>query len=138
MAHVTITVGSYQFAARFEDAAAPKACARFRQLLPYRERIIHVRWSGEACWIPLGDLDLGLSFENHTSYPAPGQILLYPGGISETEILLAYGAVKFASKMGQLAGNHFLTVVEGNDQLADLGKLVLWSGAQDIEFAAPA
>jgi hypothetical protein len=135
---IQITAGPYQFTARFEDAAAPKTCARFRQLLPYKERIIHVRWSGEGCWIPLGDLDLGLTFENHTSYPAPGQILLYPGGISETEILLAYGGVQFASKMGQLAGNHFLTIVEGNENLASLGKLVLWSGAQDIVFAEPA
>ena len=87
---VHISAGPFQFTARFEEAAAPKTCARFRQLLPYRERIIHVRWSGEACWIPLGDLDLGLGFENHTSYPAPGQILLYPGGISETEICLLY------------------------------------------------
>jgi hypothetical protein len=63
--------------------------------------------------------------------------LLYPGGISETEILLAYGGVQFASKMGQLAGNHFLTVVEGNENLACLGKLVLWSGAQDIVFSVP-
>jgi Protein of unknown function (DUF3830) len=138
MSLLQITAGPFQFTARFEDLAAPKTCARFRRLLPYRERIIHVRWSGEACWIPLGDLDLGLGFENHTSYPAPGQILLYPGGISETEILLAYGGVQFASKMGQLAGNHFLTVIEGNENLAGLGKLVLWSGAQDIEFAASA
>ena len=107
---IRITAGPFRFTARFEAAAAPKTCARSR-LLPYRERIIHVRWSGEACWIPLGDLDLGLGYENHTSYPAPGQILLYPGGISETEILLAYGGVQFASKMGQLAGNHFLTVI---------------------------
>ena len=69
---------------------------------------------------------------------APGQILLYPGGFSETEILLPYGACQFASKMGQLAGNHFLTVVEGNENLAALGKLVLWSGAQEIEFTMPA
>lgn len=138
MSLIQIVAGPFHFTARFEEAAAPKTCNRFRELLPYRERIIHVRWSGEACWIPLGDLDLGLGFENHTSYPAPGQILLYPGGISETEILLAYGGVQFASKMGQLAGNHFLTVVEGNEQLASLGKLVLWSGAQDIVFSAPA
>jgi hypothetical protein len=138
MSLVHITAGPFRFTARFEDAAAPNTCARFRQLLPYCERIIHVRWSGEACWIPLGDLDLGLGFENHTSYPAPGQILLYPGGISETEILLAYGGVQFASKVGQLAGNHFLTVIEGNEYLASLGKMVLWSGAQDIEFAVPA
>ncbi len=136
MSLITITAGPHTFRARFEDAAAPYTCAKFRSLLPYRQRIIHVRWSGEACWIPLGYLDLGLPFENHTSYPAPGQLLLYPGGISETEILLAYGGVQFASKMGQLAGNHFLTVVEGNENLAALGKLVLWSGTQEIVFQA--
>lgn len=134
MALLRITAGPYSFTARFQDADAPRTCAKFRTLLPYRQRIIHVRWSGEACWIPLGDFNLGLAPENHTSYPAPGQILLYPGGISETEILLAYGAVRFASKVGQLAGNHFLTIVEGSENLASLGKLVLWSGAQDITF----
>jgi hypothetical protein len=134
MSLIDITAGPFTFKARFEDESAPKTCAKFRSLLPYRERIIHVRWSGEGCWIPLGELDLGLGFENHTSYPAPGQFLLYPGGISETEILLAYGGVQFASKMGQLAGNHFLTVVEGHENLVALGKMVLWQGAQDIEF----
>lgn len=136
MSLIRITAGPYRFAARFEEAAAPRTCAKFRSLLPYRERIIHVRWSGEACWIPLGDLDLGLGYENATSYPAPGQILLHPGSVSETEILLGYGAVRFASKVGQLAGNHFLTIVEGTENLVPLGKLVLWSGAQDIVFEA--
>jgi Protein of unknown function (DUF3830) len=55
--------------------------------------------------------------------------------MSETEILLAYGGVHFASKVGQLAGNHFLTIVEGNERLAELGKMVLWQGAQKIEFS---
>jgi hypothetical protein len=135
---IEIVAGPFTFKARFEEEAAPKTVAKFRSLLPYKERIIHVRWSGEACWIPLGDLDLGLPFENHTSYPAPGHVLLYPGGISETEILLAYGGVQFASKMGQLAGNHFLTIVEGNENLLPLGKMVLWQGAQEIEFRLPA
>ena len=134
METIRITAGPFRFAARFEDAMAPKTCAKFASLLPYRERIIHVRWSGEACWIPLGDLDLGLGYENHTSFPAPGQIILYPGGISETEILLAYGGVRFASKVGQLAGNHFLTITEGTDQLPALGKMTLLQGAQDILF----
>jgi len=133
---IRITAGPYSFRARFEDALAPKTCARFRALLPYRERIIHVRWSGEACWIPLGDLDLGLGYENHTSFPAPGQVILYPGGISETEILLAYGGVRFASKVGQLAGNHFLTVTEGMEDLLPLGRLTLLKGAQDVVFGA--
>ena len=133
---ITIVAGPFTFRARFEDALAPETCARFRELLPYEERIIHVRWSGEACWIPLGDLDLSLGYENPTSFPAPGQVLLYPGGISETEILLGYGAVCFASKVGQLAGNHFLTVVEGEENLTPLGKMTLWQGAQPIRFAA--
>jgi uncharacterized protein DUF3830 len=136
MATIDIAAGPFRFTARFEDAAAPKTCAAFRALLPYRQRIIHVRWSGEACWIPLGDFNFDLGYENHTSYPAPGQILLYPGGISETEILLAYGAVQFASKVGVLAGNHFLTVEAGAENLAALGKKVLWEGAQEIVFGA--
>ena len=136
MSLITIEAGGFTFTARFENDAAPKTCAKFRSLLPYSERIIHVRWSGESCWIPLGDLDLGLGFENATSYPAPGQILLYPGGYSETEILLPYGACQFASKLGQLAGNHFLTVIEGNENLATLGKSTLWEGAKHIVFKA--
>jgi hypothetical protein len=134
MTKLRITAGPFTFGARMEEEAAPKTCAVFRKLLPYRQKIIHVRWSGEGCWIPLGDLDLGLGYENHTSYPAPGEIIVYPGGISETEILLAYGGVHFASKVGQLAGNHFLTITEGRENLTPLGKMTLWQGAQDILF----
>jgi Protein of unknown function (DUF3830) len=136
MTDIRITAGPYAFVARFEPAAAPMTCAWFASLLPYRERIIHVRWSGEACWIPLGGLDPGIGYENATSYPAAGQILFYPSGISETEILLAYGACQFASKAGQLAGNPFLTIVDGLENLRPLGEMTLWQGAQDIEFAA--
>ena len=134
MTNLRISAGPYQFEARMEEELAPKTCAKFTSLLPYRERIIHVRWSGEGCWIPLGDYDMGLDYENHTSFPAPGDFILYPGGISETEILLAYGGVRFASKVGQLAGNHFLTITKGRENLAALGKLTLWKGAQDILF----
>lgn len=136
MADVSIIAGPFAFTARFERAAAPRTCDTFASMLPYRERLIHVRWSGEACWIPLGGLDLGVGYENATSYPAPGQLLLYPGGVSETEILLAYGSVRFASKVGQLAGNPFLTIVAGIEQLPELGRLALWQGAQPIAFEA--
>jgi hypothetical protein len=129
-----ITAGAYVFLARTEDEAAPKTCAAFLERLPFRNKLIHVRWSGESAWIPLGDFDFGIGYENATSYPAPGQILLYPGGYSETEILFPYGSCCFASKMGQLAGNHFLTVIEGNEHLATIGKQCLWEGAQDIVF----
>ena len=115
-------------------AARPRGLEYFLTLLPCRERIIHVRWSGEGCWIPLGETQTGLPLENATSYPAPGEFLFYPGGISETEILLAYGGVRFASKMGQLAGSHFMSIVRGGEHLTALGKLTLWHGAQDILF----
>jgi len=129
-----ITAGPFSFIGRLETKAAPKTCAAFVRSLPFGSKLVHVRWSGEGVWIPLGDLDFGIGYENHTSYPAPGQMILYPGGVSETEILLAYGAVHFASKMGQLAGNHFLTIISGAENLAELGRTVLWQGAQEILF----
>ena len=137
MSIIRINAGPYVFKARLEEAAAPKTCAMFRKLLPYKESLIHVRWSGEGCWIPLGDTDFGIGYENHTSYPAPGQIIVYPGGISEAEILIAYGAVHFSSKLGQLAGNHFMTIVEGSESLFALGRLTLLKGAQEITFHIP-
>ena len=133
MNSIRITVGGHQFLAA-PNPDAPRTVAAFEKLLPYRQKIIHVRWSGEGCWIPLGDFELGVGFENHTSHPSVGDILFYPGGFSETEILLAYGSCCFASKMGQLAGNHFLTIVEGKENLRPLGVDVLWNGAKDIVF----
>lgn len=133
MTDLRITAGDFTFDARFEDAA-PKTVAAFRAAMPYTGKIVHVRWSGEGVWIPLGDHDFGVGYENHTSHPAPGQIILYPGGISETEILLAYGGVDFSSKMGQLAGNHFITLTSGHEHLMTLGNSVLWKGAHDIRF----
>ena len=133
MAELKITAGPFVFGAEFV-ADAPKTVEKFRTLLPYDSEIVHVRWSGEGVWIPLGDFDFGLGYENHTSYPAPGQMILYPGGISETEILLSYGAVHFASKLGQLAGNHFITITEGLENLATLGKMTLRKGAQPLRI----
>ena len=120
MADIIIDIGGEIFPATFESAAAPQTVARFRTLLPYTDRIIHVRWSGE----------------NATSYPAPGQIIVHPGGMSETEILVAYGPCCFASKAGQLAGNHFLSITEGLDRLARCGRAVLWEGAKPVQFRA--
>jgi hypothetical protein len=133
MSRYKITAGGHSFIA-VANPDAPKTVAAFETLLPYRQKIIHVRWSGEACWIPLGDFDLGIGFENATSHPSVGDVLFYPGGFSETELLISYGSCLFASKLGQLAGNHFLTIVEGREQLRPLGVKVLWEGAQDIVF----
>ena len=125
-------MGNLAFEARLEDKDAPKTVAVFRKMLPLRTKIVHCRWSGESTWIPMGDRRLGLDFENHTSHPAPGMLLLYPGGMSETELLFPYGATLFASKVGQLAGNHFATVTRGQEHLKELGRVTLWEGAQEI------
>ena len=133
-----VVAGPYRFKAVMEGERAPRTCAAFRALLPVRNQVIHVRWSGESTWIPLGDLDVGVGRENATSHPAPGQVLLYPGGDSETEILLPYGGCCFSSIVGQLAGNHFLTIVEGGEKLRALGEKTLREGAQDIVFEVAA
>jgi hypothetical protein len=131
---IEIVAADFRFRARLEEDAAPATVAAFRRLLPLESRIIQARWSGQSAWIPFGELHVGVGPENATSYPSPGEILLYPGGVSETEILFPYGPTCFASKAGQLAGNHFLTIVEGGEQLQELGEKVLWEGAQAISF----
>jgi hypothetical protein len=136
MTEVVLSLGSYRFDARLESSAAPRTCAAFRGLLPFTSQVIHVRWSGEAVWAPLGDLSIGIGAENATTYPHPGEVLWYPGGVSETELLIAYGRTHFASKAGSLAGNHFLTITTGLEQLPEIGRLVLWRGAQPLRIDA--
>ena len=133
MTQIVLRSGGFNFLAETHPEA-PKTVEAFMKLLPYTQKIIHVRWSGEGVWVPLGEFDLGVSFENHTSHPSVGDILFYPGGYSETEIIMAYGACSFASKLGQLAGNHFLTITQGKENLRPLGMKCLWEGAQDVVF----
>ena len=134
MTKLIVRAGEFVFGGHLEEQAAPATCAAFKALLPYKGQIVHVRWSGEGVWIPLGDTNFGVGYENHTSHPSVGDVLFYPGGYSETEIIMAYGACSFSSKLGQLAGNHFLTIIEGQENLRALGLKTLWEGAQDISF----
>ena len=50
---------------------------------------------------------------------------------------MPYGATRFASRAGQLAGNHFLTIVTGTEHLIELGRLALWQGAQAFVMKRP-
>ena len=71
----------------------------------------------------------------------PGQLALYPGGISECEIFFPYGACTTSSKVGQLAANHFATIVPDEgwaDRLREVGRRCLWEGAQEIEIVEQA
>lgn len=136
---IVITVGNdLQFIARTEDEQCPRTCEAFARVLPIAARLIQARWSGEAAWVPLrgSPLDGAVTwFENPTSHPAAGEILLYPGGLSEPELLVPYGPTTFSSKVGQLSGNHFLTIIRGQEQLSELGRRALWEGAQDIRMS---
>lgn len=129
-----ITIDGYDFDAELETDKSPVTCAAFRREMPFASQVVHVRWSGEGMWIPLGDMDFEVGYEDATAYPAPGQILLYPKGRSETEILIAYGSVHFASKAGTLAGNHFATITSDLERLREIGVTTLWQGAKPIRF----
>ena len=131
---MNIELDGYKFDAVFEDNSSPKTCEAFRKVMPFEGQVVHVRWSGEGLWIPLGDRDFAIGYEDATSYPAPGQVLLYPKGKSETEILIAYGSVRFASKAGPLAGNHFATITSDLKRLREIGVSTLWEGSKSIVF----
>ena len=133
---IRLNVGDLEFTARLERERAPATVAALLRLLPLSGWILQARWSGEAAWMPLGDLDVGVGAENDTQRPAVGEILLYPKGISETEILIPYGETVFASRVGPLRGNHVMTIVEGGEQLPELGRRVVWQGAHPIRLEA--
>ena len=135
MKKVEIKSGDFRFTGVLLEEEAPETCRVFESMLPLKSKFIHVRWSGEGVRIPYGDMRTGLDYENHTSHPAKGEMLMYPGGISEMEIILSYGRCLFASQHGQLSGNHFLTITEGLDNLYEFGRKVLWDGAQEIEIS---
>lgn len=82
----------------------------------------------------MGNLELGITPESPISHPEPGQILFYSAGISETEILIPYGETRFCSSAGALAGNRILTITDNLNELALLGKSILWNGSCDICF----
>jgi len=129
---VEIKMGPYLFRGGMEEERAPETCKVIKKILPIENKVVHARWSGEAIWIPFGDKKLNVRPENHTCYPQKGEIVVYPGGISEMEIFIPYGHCAFSSKVGLLPGNHFLTITEGIENLPAVGEIVLWKGAQDI------
>jgi len=75
-------------------------------MLPFRGDVIHARWSGEAIWSPLSTVwpnASTLEREHATGHPKPGEVLVFVDyQRSEPELLIPYGATRFASKAGPL------------------------------------
>ncbi len=129
---IQIKIGNFTFQARLLKTKAPKTCEALKNVLPIEGRVIQARWSGESVWLQMDPYKVEIPFENQTSHPSIGHLLYYPGGLSEKEILIPYGATCFASKVGILPGSHFASITEGIDRLRDMGEQVLWKGAQAI------
>jgi Protein of unknown function (DUF3830) len=92
-ADLIIRIATLEFTAHLEEAAALKTCDAFRRLLPFKMKILHCRWSGEACWVPLGKWDAPLDAENQRAIGRLGQMLLNAAGPSEPELLIPYGSM---------------------------------------------
>jgi len=129
-----ITIGGIPFIAELLERRAPETCRQMIAALPIEGMVIQARWSGEAAWLPMDEFGIEPPLENATSYPSRGDLLYYPGGVSEKEMLIPYGATCFGSRVGQLQGSHFATIVEGAECLGEMGRKVLWEGAQEIRI----
>jgi hypothetical protein len=127
-----LTIGDYKFIAELHIEDAPETSEMILAALPLEGWVIQARWSGEAVWFPMDEFGMEAPQENSTIHPSKGDLLYYPGGISEKEMLIPYGSSVFGSKVGHLRGNHFATIVEGSDKLREMGEKTLWEGAQRI------
>jgi len=135
MSQLIVRAGDFTFQARFEEQLAPKTCAAFRKANAVREPGHPCALSGEGVWMPLAISISACLTRTTPAIPRPARSSSIPAASSETEIPLGLMAgVHFASKMGQLAGNHFITLTSGLENLAAFGKTVLWKGAQKIRF----
>jgi hypothetical protein len=139
MSALQVSIGGRLFAGQLQWDLAPLSCRRLTQMLPLSGQVVHARWSGEAIWLPLGtnwpDGSI-LGPESATALPDPGEVLLFAGPGSEPELLVAYGATRFACKAGPLEGNRVLLIQDNLSQLAECGREILLRGAMELRIDA--
>jgi len=135
---LALSIGDESFVARLRWDLAPRSCERLLALLPYKGEVVHARWSGEALWSPLALVwrrEPFLVQENATQCPKPGEILLYAGELSEPELLIPYGACRFASQAGPLEGNPVLFIEECAARLDGLSADILRRGTLKLTLS---
>lgn len=124
-----------EFTGELHTDAAPESVAALRDIGTIASELLHVRWSGNAVWVEIDDVDLPeLPRENHTVYPSRGDVLLYPGYRNVQEILIACGPTCFKSQAGELAGNHVATLDATPSELTALEDRTLYDGAMACEL----
>ncbi|MBY7144203.1 DUF3830 family protein [Virgibacillus sp. NKC19-3] len=136
MKKMKITSGDYIFVAELDEEGTPETSKWFLKQLPMEISVIQAAWSGPAVFSDLNWIGYDVPFEKATSYPLPSQVVFYPGDEkgNSGEIYIPYGGNCFACPRGQLAGNPFLHIIEGEEQLPEFGKKVRHEGAQKITF----
>jgi hypothetical protein len=132
MRRLNVEIGGLKFAATANDRA-PKTIEALSRLLPIEDSIMHSRFAGEAIWFNIKG-GPQMEYENHTSYFSRGEIGYYPGNFHGNGILIAYGSAIFNSKVGTLAANHFATITDQHEALAELGMRLLREGAKPIRI----
>lgn len=136
MTTIKITSAGFTFTAKLEQEKAPETCAWFMERLPMKLEMIQAAWSGLAVFSGINGEGRDVPFEKATSYPGKGEVVMFPGDAKGNggEIYIPYGGNRFACPTGQLAGNVFLTIAEGVDQLPAYGRYVRYKGAQEMVF----
>ena len=87
-------------------------------------------------WIPFGDYRPGSTRASHLA-PRAGPARALPGRHQRVRDLLRLRRLRDFSKVGQLAANHFASIVPDDgwqDRLREVGRRCLWEGAQEIEI----
>ena len=136
MKKIKLTSGKYTFIARLEETKSPETCKWLLSKLPWDIEMIHVSWSGSACFARLGALARDVPFEQPIRIPSKGEIIIYPGNIPNLqmggEFFMSWGPCSIACQNGNLMGNPVLSVIEGYDSLEEFGKLVHIGGMQKM------
>ena len=136
MTRVRIISKEFSFIAIVEEEKSPLTSKWLLGLLPWEAEMLHVSWSGSACFVQLEDLAHDLPFESPIRIPSKGEIIVYPGNIPNLqmggEFFLSWGPCSIATQLGHLMGNHVLTIVEGKENLEAFGRRVHYEGIQPI------
>ena len=122
-----------RFVARGEEELAPKTVAAFKASLPLDDRIIHCRWSGSPTGSRGATATSGSARRTRPRTRTRASSRSIRAG-ERDRAALSVRLLLVRVEGRPSVGDHFATLVEGGEQLPELGRLTLWEGAQQITF----